>query len=810
MRDGQLSACRHHLHLDIRRIVQQYGKNNVVILALGAEAVRTLTHTTITAWLSRQGATTVLYRSSPQFIPPLPVFATYHPANLAPNRSPHLLGTFVSHLEMLKRYLATGKSLRPEFKLINGASAQSVEMRKVCSLDIETYGVLRGVEQTAFHPILSERIDGRPREHQVLTVAVAFDPSKAYVFTLADIEERSAFFSMFRRWREVYKSECVLVGHNITYDLLYLRMCFPELRLLIRPFSFYIEDTAVLNHLHDDLQPSRSLKALASTFGLADYSGLLEEVKESPNARDANLHYYNALDAITTLRLYEFFIARLKERWQSLPLDDDFRLRFRSDLLWTILHLEEHGLTFNRKALVSLYNKQRRHLQSLIEQGKQAGYTFAGSGSQKSVIGLITSALTEAGMLDDERVIRTAKTHQISIGKENAVLALEKLPASSPLRKPLELYVEYKSNIGIYNSYLKPLVEQFVDKTDGSTYPSWFAVPTFVKDAEGGTGGMRQGRIAAHRPAAQTFPPVVKDTLRSRFPDGVLLEYDLSQIELRVPALLSGDPAMCEAFQQRKDIHAQTAQLLIDAGLGFYNITDEDGFKKMRQLGKRLNFLMQYRGGAATFVEVCRSDLGLEVPLELAKRIITEYWRMYTVLRKWQDELIAFVEEHGYLITPTGWRRTFVPTENKKSLVFEICNFPVQTTAAQVFQSAHAAILREAQRRRIPLITPVQIHDALFVDTRLPYLDQVDEIVEKYMTHPPLWLRLQKIYNREVPLEYSRRIVYDARNPNNHGTDRHKRTETAAISVNSSVERQAVANQNGQTQARQRGLFDND
>jgi DNA polymerase I len=67
----------------------------------------------------------------------------------------------------------------------------------------------------------------------------------------------------------------------------------------------------------------------------------------------------------------------------------------------------------------------------------------------------------------------------------------------------------------------------------------------------------------------------------------VLLSVDYSQIELRVLAHMTGEPALREAFQKGKDVHALAASRL-------YGVPPEEVTAEMRRIGKMLNYGVVY------------------------------------------------------------------------------------------------------------------------------------------------------------------------------------------------------------------------
>ena len=81
------------------------------------------------------------------------------------------------------------------------------------------------------------------------------------------------------------------------------------------------------------------------------------------------------------------------------------------------------------------------------------------------------------------------------------------------------------------------------------------------------------GRLSSTEPNLQNIPirrELGRDIRRGFIPHSgaVLLAADYSQIELRLLAHLSGDPAFVDAFKSGGDIHRQTAALIFDVSLG--------------------------------------------------------------------------------------------------------------------------------------------------------------------------------------------------------------------------------------------------
>ena len=104
----------------------------------------------------------------------------------------------------------------------------------------------------------------------------------------------------------------------------------------------------------------------------------------------------------------------------------------------------------------------------------------------------------------------------------------------------------------------------------------------------------RPAQLVRSQPAEHSGPDAAGrgDPARVRAPRrlAVFLVADYSQIELRIMAHLSGDPAFIEAFHQGGDIHRQTAALIF--GVPVEQVTSD-----MRARAKTINFATIYGQG---------------------------------------------------------------------------------------------------------------------------------------------------------------------------------------------------------------------
>ena len=223
----------------------------------------------------------------------------------------------------------------------------------------------------------------------------------------------------------------------------------------------------------------------------------------------------------------------------------------------------------------------------------------------------------------------------------------------------------------LLSTYLYPWRE-----SGGRLHPSWNQT------------GTRTNRLSCSDPNVQNIPPELWHCFVA--PPGMEILYlDYSQIELRVMAVVSQDPAMLEEYRSEDaDLHRRTA-LLIGAP---------------RSRGKTINFGLAYGMGIGSFVE--RTGL----PYDVATNMIQRIRGAYTGYANWTAEVVDFCAEHGYVETQAGFRR-YIPNINspfdklRADAEREAINTPIQGGAMDIVKSA---MLRLKDKHMV-----CQIHDAL-------------------------------------------------------------------------------------------------
>src|SRR5215213_8994014 len=193
-----------------------------------------------------------------------------------------------------------------------------------------------------------------------------------------------------------------------------------------------------------------------------------------------------------------------------------------------------------------------------------------------------------------------------------------------------------------------------------------------------------------------------------RAPDGrVLIKADYSQMELRILAQLSGDPAMIGAFKKGQDLHKTTAAKM-------YGIPEEEVTNKQRSSAKTIGFGIVY---GMTPIGLA-SRLGVEQ--EAAAELIEQYFVAYPEVKEYLEGNAARAIRTGVLRTPTGRVRRFgeasaVSRRERNEVRRQAKNFPIQGCCADGLKAA-LALLWE-RREECPGAVPVlAVHDEIVLE----------------------------------------------------------------------------------------------
>ena len=288
--------------------------------------------------------------------------------------------------------------------------------------------------------------------------------------------------------------------------------------------------------------------------------------------------------------------------------------------------------------------------------------------------------------------------------------------------------LQWRSANKLQSTYVKALPEEINPKTG--------RVHTVYNQAVAAT-----GRLSSNQPNLQNIPirtergQQVRKAFIPRDEAHVLLAADYSQIELRIIAALSQDPAMVEAFQKGEDIHAATAAKVFGVAL-------DEVSREQRSNAKTVNFGIVY--GVSAFGLSQQTNLSRSE----AKELIDAYYLTYPKLKAYMNEQVDFAREKGYVETVLGRRRYLKDINSQNAVVRgaaerNAVNAPIQGSAADIIKLAMINIHQRLKKENWESKMLLQVHDELVFDVPKTEVERLTAMVKEAM---------ESAFTLEVPL----------------------------------------------------------
>lgn len=249
----------------------------------------------------------------------------------------------------------------------------------------------------------------------------------------------------------------------------------------------------------------------------------------------------------------------------------------------------------------------------------------------------------------------------------------------------------------------------------------------------------RTGRTTCNNPNLQNIPQDknVRNLIEAR-PGWKILECDLSQVELRVASIFSGDENMQHAYQSGSDLHSKTTLLLF----GDTSDLSKQEQKRKRTYSKSANFGFLYGMSAKTFVQYAK-NFGLNITEEDSEHLRENFFKAYPTLLTWHEDCIKYARANGYTWSPIG-RKRFLPDINSSNFRArgqaerQSINSGVQGFASDMCTSALADIVFSDKIDHDRCIVLGSVHDAILFEIRDDYVEEVAPKLKYTMEHPSI------------------------------------------------------------------------
>jgi DNA polymerase-1 len=506
---------------------------------------------------------------------------------------------------------------------------------------------------------------------------------------------------ILEKLKSLFEDETITwIGQNLKYDFLVLKWY----GVLLKGKTF---DT-MLAHYVIEPEGRRSMDILSEQFlGYAPVSIqtlIGKKGKNQGTMRDVPLDQiteYAAEDADITFQLKECFEPLLTKREVKRVFEE-----VENPLMQVLVDMEFEGVKVDEQFL----NEYSKVLEADIKISEERVFEQAGVRFNLASPKQLGDVLFDILKIDPKA--KKTKTGQYATGED----VLAKLAAKHKIVDDILNFRE-----------LSKLKSTYVDALPAIVNPKTGRIHTSYAQAVAVT-----GRLSSTNPNLQNIPirsergREVRKAFIPRDPARILVSADYSQIELRVVAAISGDPNMCDAFKQGKDIHTATAAKV-------YGIAEAEVTKEQRYKAKSVNFGIIYGQGAFGLAE------NLGISRTEAKEIIDNYKKEFPNIQLYMDQQINKAKEQGFVETLMGRKRWLRDINSSNFTVRGFAernaiNSPIQGSAADMIKLAMIKIHQEMKKQHWESKMILQVHDELVFDAVESELPALKELILSCMT----------------------------------------------------------------------------
>ena len=562
---------------------------------------------------------------------------------------------------------------------------------------------LRGAGPIA---IDTETTGTNARACKLVGISIAWQPGHAAYIPIRcpDSDRRLDESLVVETLREIIESPDVeKIGQNLKFDIVVLRSAGVRLAGIATDtmVADYLLNPGARNHTLDELSQrylGHTTTAIKELIGTGKKQIGMDEVP-----LDA-VTDYACEDVDVPLRIARLVREQLADENLG-DLYDDVEL----PLIDVLAEMEFNGIRVDAETLRGMSGEFAAEMESLREAiFAIAGHEF----NLDSPKQLAEVMFEELGL----PVVKKTKT-----GASTDASVLQELAANHEL--PAKI-LEYRQAAKLKNTYVDALPALICEAT-GRVHTS------FRQDVAA------TGRLSSSEPNLQNIPirtergRAIRKAFTAGEPGWKLLGADYSQIELRVLAHYSGDPALIAAYHEDADIHTRVAAEV-------HGVSESAVTKEMRRAAKTINFGIVYG----------QSPFGLAKTLGISKdearEYIERYFAQYQGVEAYMLETLRDCRRTGYVSTMLGRRRSVQGVrdfaalgENQRRSLTEAeriaINMPIQGTAADLIKLAMLAVSRRLAESDLRARLLLQIHDELLFEAAPEDLAGLEAMVREAM-----------------------------------------------------------------------------
>ncbi len=475
------------------------------------------------------------------------------------------------------------------------------------------------------------------------------------------------------------------VAHNAIFD--YKHLLFAQFKPWpVVPRCTMLCDNALTNQ-------SRSLSDLYEAHFRIALDKELQDSDWSADELSAAQLQYAARDVVAVHRLWERLRQRVSDR------DRDRLCHLLHDAQQAVALMELAGIAFEAEAHAGEMKTWRRERKrALAELKEMAGEDF-NANSHPQLAAFLESQLSKKQLREWPRT----GGGQLSTAAKD-IAEFREVPA-------VKAFLEYRRWSDLVGKFGTTLAAH-INPVTGRIHPHFRL------------GGARTGRMSANAPNVQGLP---RDAEFRRFfvpaPGQVFVRADFNQMQLRIAALLSGDPKLLHAYEKGRDVHRLTAASVL--GKEVADITSEE-----RSLAKAIGFGILFGMGARGLRAYALSNYSVTITDSKAAQVRDRFFEAYPEVRRWQLDQVADAERTGCSTTPSGRVRNFT-RENKQDYHTAAMNTPIQGGEGEVMLATLARLPQALQPLGGALVNCV--HDELLVECPPESVEEVSVAMRECM-----------------------------------------------------------------------------
>jgi len=569
--------------------------------------------------------------------------------------------------------------------------------------------LLSSIESAEIVAIDTETTSTNPHQAELVGISICVDVSKSYYIPLNhQMAQNLDMVEVLTQLKKTLKGK-TLVAHNSKYDLTVLENAGWKI-------EENIFDTMIAHYLINPTSRHSLANCAIKEFAheMIPISELIGKGKKQitfdlvPTDQAAK---YAAEDAYITFKLYNVYLAELKknelyELFQTIELP----------LIYVLADMEKNGVFINKKILAKFSKRNQKKLGELTQE------IFEIAGSQFN----LNSPQQLSKVLFEDLGIKSVK--KTKTGFSTNITVLESLAKEHEIAR---LLIDYRQISKLESTYVSALPE-LINPQSGRVHSSFNQTVAST------------GRLSSSNPNMQNIPirTEMGREIRKAFcvsdDEHVMLAADYSQIELRILAILSKDEKMITAFNNKQDIHRETACIIFD-------VSKDDVTPDQRRYAKIINFGLMY--GMGSF----RISQELDISRQEAKEFVENYFNKFPTIKEYLHAGIQQAIIDGFVSTIYG-RKLYLPDlySNNKMLVEGAkrvaTNMPIQGSAADIIKVAMIS-LHEKIKHNPDIKMIIQVHDELVFEIKKDKLEKAKKLIieemekavpEKYRNVVPL------------------------------------------------------------------------